>query len=53
MTVINYKNWAFRFIIWIIIINVAAFWVTTNYNSLVYDQSQISKKLWMLGNIYF
>jgi len=46
---ITYKNWAFRFTVWIIIINIAAFWMTLHYNSLLYDQSQVIKKVWLLS----
>ena len=49
MNTINYKKWAFHFTIWIVIVNVVIFWVTVNYNSLVYDPQSVQQTIWKLG----
>ncbi len=46
---ITYKNWAFRFVIWIVIINIVTFYVTINYISPFYEQARVQKGLWLLN----
>ncbi len=45
---INYKNWAFRFAIWIAIINVIVFYLVINTVSLIGDVSY-EKTIFYLG----
>ena len=51
MNNINFKKWAFHFMIWIIIINIISFYLTISYNSLFNGQDNTGEVLLYFGII--
>ena len=51
MNNINFKNWAFRFTIWIVIINIISFFLTVNYTGFAGFNDNTGLTLYYLGII--
>jgi len=51
MNNINFKNWAFRFTVWIIIINLIVFYLTINYVDFPGFDDNTGLRLYYLGII--
>ncbi|MCH3884896.1 hypothetical protein [Tenacibaculum aquimarinum] len=51
MNNVNFKKWAFHFMIWIIIINIISFYLTISYNSLFNGQDNTGEVLLYFGII--
>ncbi|WP_225034659.1 hypothetical protein [Winogradskyella sp. SM1960] len=49
MNTINFKKWAFHFMIWILIINVISFYLTVSYTSLLNEFNNTGQILLYLG----
>lgn len=49
MNNINFKKWAFHFMIWILIINVISFYLTVSYTSLFNEFNNTGQILLYLG----
>ncbi|AXG70854.1 hypothetical protein KORDIASMS9_03101 [Kordia sp. SMS9] len=53
MATINFYKWAFRFTIWIAIIQVVIFFLVLNFNPFTQDELQFLKRLEYLGFTIF
>lgn len=51
MSNINFKKWAFHFMIWIIIVNIISFYLTINYVDLFNEQDNTGEVLFYIGII--
>ena len=51
MNNINFKNWAFRFTIWIVIINLIIFYLTVDYVNIPGFEDNTGLRLYYLGFI--
>jgi len=51
MNSINFKQWAFQFMIWILIINVISFYLTISYTSIFNEGDKSLEILSFLGII--
>ena len=49
MKKINFKKWAFRFIVWILIINIITFYLTINYVDFPGVENNTGLNLFYLG----
>ena len=49
MNNINFKKWAFRFMIWILIINIISFYLTISYTSLFNEGDNTAEVLFYFG----
>ena len=46
---INFKKWAFHFMIWILIINIISFYLTISYTSLFNEGDNTAEVLFYFG----
>ena len=46
---INFKKWAFHFMIWILIINIISFYLTISYTSLFNEGDKTAEVLFYFG----
>ncbi|MFK5982373.1 MAG: hypothetical protein QM499_05605 [Flavobacteriaceae bacterium] len=51
MNNINFKKWAFRFMVWIIIINIISYYLTISYTNFFNEQANTAETLFYLGII--
>ena len=49
MNNINFKKWAFHFMIWILIINIISFYLTISYTSIFNEGNNTSEVLFYFG----
>ncbi|WP_435139282.1 hypothetical protein [Formosa sp. A9] len=49
MNNINFKKWAFHFMIWILIINIISFYLTISYTSLFNEGDNTAEVLFYFG----
>ncbi len=46
---INFKKWAFHFMIWVLIINLISFYLTISYTNLFYEENNTLEVLFYFG----
>ncbi len=51
MNKINFKKWAFHFLIWVIVINIIIFYKSTRYTSVLIEQDNTGLAIFYLGVI--
>ena len=49
MNNINFKKWAFHFMIWILIINIISFYLTISYTSIFNEGDNTAQVLFYFG----
>ena len=49
MNNINFKKWAFHFMIWVLIINIISFYLTISYTSIFNEGDNTAEVLFYFG----